>query len=392
MNDYLNREKQLFLQTYRRIPIDISYGEGVHLIAKDGTRYLDFIGGLGVNALGHAHPKVIDAISKQIEKYSHVSNFFITDIQLDFTEKLLKYSNMFRAFLTNSGTEAVEAAIKVIRKEKGKDAELFSLSNSFHGRTYGALSLTDRPLYKNGFEPTLSDIKTIKFNDVDDLQKEVNEKTAAIFIEFLQGESGINLVSNQFVDSLNELKKKYNFAIIADCIQSGIGRTGKPFAFSYYDITPDIILVAKSIGGGLPLGALLVSEQYKDSFSFGSHGSTFGGNPVSCAAGIVVLEEVFERRLIDNVANLGEYLINQLEELRKLFPDQIREIRGLGFMIGIEMKNECGKLIEQLWERNILSNCTNKNVLRLLPPLITEKNDIDFFLYNFHEILKFPDD
>jgi acetylornithine aminotransferase len=388
MKDYLNREKQLFLQTYKRIPIDISYGEGVHLIAKDGTRYLDFIGGLGVNALGYAHPKITDAINKQIEKFAHISNFFITDIQLEFTEKLLTHSKMSRAFLTNSGTEAVEAAIKVIRRVKGREAEIFSLSNSFHGRTYGALSLTDRPLYKNGFEPTLSDIKTIKFNNASDLKKKVNENTAAIFIEFLQGESGINLVSNEFVDVLNELKKKFNIAIIADCIQSGIGRTGKPFAFSYFELNPDIILVAKSIGGGLPLGALLVSEEFKDSFSYGSHGSTFGGNPVSCAAGKVVLEEVFENGLMENAANLGSYFKNQLEELKKQFPEKIKEIRGLGFLLGIEMKDDCNSLIEQLRERNILANCTNKNVLRLLPPLITEKNDIDFFLYNFHEILK----
>lgn len=388
MNDFLDREKQLFLQTYKRLPIDISYGEGVHLIAKDGTRYLDLMGGLGVNSLGYSHPEIIDSITKQIEKFSHLSNYFITDIQLDFTEMLLKYSNMSRAFLTNSGTEAVEAAIKVIRKMKGKDAEIFSLSNSFHGRTYGALSLTNRPLYKNGFAPTLSDIKTIKFNNVNDLQQKVNKNTAAIFVEFLQGESGINLISKEFVDSLSKMKNKYNFAIIADCIQSGIGRTGKPFAFSHFDITPDIILVAKSIGGGLPLGALLVGKEFDDSFTYGSHGSTFGGNPVSCSAGIVVLKQVFENGLMDNAAKIGMYIKNQLKELIKVFPDKIKEIRGLGFMIGIEMNSDCNTLIGQFLNRNIITNCTNQNVLRLLPPLITGKNDIDFFLYNFHEILK----
>ncbi len=253
---------------------------------------------MGVNALGHAHPGIAEAINKQTAKFLHLSNYFITDIQLEFTAKLLKYSNMSKAFLTNSGAEAVEAAIKAIRRLKGNEGEIFSLTNSFHGRTYGALSLTDRKKYKKGFEPLLPKISSIKFNDEEDLQKKINKKTAAVFIEFLQGESGINLISTQFVELLTELRQKYNFAIVADCIQSGVGRTGKPFAFNHFEITPDIVLLAKSIGGGLPLGAMLTKGEFDESFSYGSHGTTFGGNPVSCAAGLIVLEEVFENGLM----------------------------------------------------------------------------------------------
>jgi acetylornithine aminotransferase len=348
MEDFLKKEEKLFLRTYRRIPINISHGVGVHLIAKDGTRYLDFIGGLGVNALGYAHPGITEAINKQTTKFSHLSNYFTTDIQLEFTAKLLKYSNMSKAFLTNSGAEAVEAAIKAIRRSKGGQGEIFSLTNSYHGRTYGALSLTDRKEYKIGFEPLLPKISTIKFNDTEDLQSNINEKTDAVFIEFLQGESGINLISTQFVKLLSELKQKFNFAIVADCIQSGVGRTGKPFAFNHFEITPDIVLMAKSIGGGLPLGAMLSKAEFDESFLYGS----------------------------------------ELEELKNIFPDKVKDIRGLGFMVGVEMNANCALLVEKLIQKNVLANCTNKNVLRLLPPLITTKDNVDFFLYNFHEVLK----
>jgi acetylornithine/N-succinyldiaminopimelate aminotransferase len=187
---------------------------------------------------------------------------------------------------------------------------------------------------------------------------------------------------------LTELKQKYNFAIVADCIQSGVGRTGKPFTFNHFNIKPDIVLIAKSIGGGLPLGAMLTKGEFDESFSYGLHGTTFGGNPVSCAAGLIVLEEVFENGLMKNAEELGNYFKSELVELQKLFPYKMKEIRGLGFMIGVEMKDNCNLLVEKLINKNVLANCTNKNVLRLLPPLITTKNDIDFFLYNFHEVLK----
>lgn len=388
MSNIIEKEQKLFLNTYRRINIDISHGEGVHLISKTGERYLDFISGLGVNALGHSHPAIVDAIQLQINRFAHVSNYFITDIQLEFAAKLLQYSEMSRIFLTNSGTEAVEAAIKVVRRIKGMEGEIFSLTNSFHGRTYGALSLTDRAEYKKEFEPFLPNISTIIFNDEINLVNKVDESTAAIFIEFVQGESGINIISKNFIESLNELKEKFDFAIIADCIQSGVGRTGKPYAFSYFDIKPDIVLVAKSIGGGLPLGAMLTRGVYDDAFSYGYHGSTFGGNPVSCAAGNAVLKEIFEKGLVDFVAELGGYLLSELKELARLFPSKIIEVRGLGFMIGIEMTDDCDMVVKKLRKRKVLVNCTNRNVVRVLPPLIAAKNDIDFFLYNFNQVLK----
>ena len=388
MVSFLKREKEIFLQTYNRIPLDISHGDGIHLITKDGTKYLDFFSGLGVNVLGHAHPVIVRAIQRQAERFAHISNSFITDVQIDFSDYLLKLSNMSRIFLTNSGTEAVEAAIKVVRKIKGGDKKIYSLTNSFHGRTYGSLSLTDKAKYKSGFEPLLQNIATIKFNDVKDLEYKINDDTAAVFLEFIQGEGGINVVSNEFVSALQKISNKFDFITVADCIQSGIGRTGKTFAFNHFNFIPDLILTAKSIGGGLPLGALLVNDKYKNVFTFGSHGSTFGGNPISCAAGLAVLKEVFENGLFEKVSEFGSYLKLQLTELQSMYPELITDVRGYGFMLGVEFHNECKNIVQSLFNKKILSNCTNGNVLRLLPPFIIEKSEIDFFLYGLHESLK----
>lgn len=384
----LNLEKEIFLHTYNRLPIDISHGSGVHLFDKEGNRYLDFFAGLAVNALGYAHPKIVSAVCSQIQKFAHLSNNYVTDIQMEFTALLLKYSRMSKAFLTNSGTESVEGAIKLIRKHYGPDKKIFSLAGSFHGRTYGAVTLTGKEKYINGFQPLLPGIDHVKFNDVSDLNRMIGENTAAVFIEFLQGEGGINVVSDEFAGELVRLKNKFDFAIVSDEIQSGIGRTGKPFAADHYNIQPDIIVAAKAIGGGLPLGALLVTGKFENTFTPGIHGTTFGGNPVCCAAGKVVLEEVFENGLMEKVYELGGYLNSQLQELKLKFPDDIKEVRGRGFMQGIELHYPGSDIVKKMRERRVLTNCTNNTVLRLLPPLIADKNDIDFFLYNFHEVLK----
>jgi predicted acetylornithine/succinylornithine family transaminase len=389
--DLFEKEKKYFIHTYNRIPIDISHGEGVHLFDKDGNRYLDFFSGLGVNALGYSHPGIVKAVSDQIAKYGHLSNYFITDIQLEFSEKLLKCSGMTKVFLSNSGTEAVEAAIKLIRKKLGPDKKIFSLSNAFHGRTYGALSLTANETYRIPFLPLLPNIYRISFNNIEDLKKNINLDTAAIFVEFIQGEGGINLVSEEFINELKTLRTKYDFILVSDCIQCGIGRTGKAFSHDFYDIKPDIILSAKAIGGGLPLGAMLVNDNLSEEFAPGDHGTTFGGNPVSCAAGNVVLSEIFEHGIVQEVRDKGNYLMGQLLELKEMYPLHIKEVRGRGFMIGVDFHYECNNIVAKLRDRKIFANCTNKTVLRLLPPLIIQKNDIDFFLYNLHESIKETD-
>lgn len=387
MNRLIDKEQQVFLPTYKRIPFDIKTAEGVFLIDKNDERYLDFFAGLAVNALGYAHPKIIKSVTNQITKFAHLSNYLISDIQIQFAEKLLSISNAYKAFLTNSGTEATEAAIKLVRKKFGPDKKIFSLTNSFHGRTYGALSITNRPKYQKGFEPLLQNCDTIIFNDIKDLKDKIDENTAAVFIEFIQGEGGINAVSPEFADELISLKQKYDFVIVADEIQSGIGRTGKNFAFNYYNLQPDLILVAKAIGGGLPLGALLVNKELSNVFYYGEHGTTFGGNPVACAAGLVVLEEIFENGLLKNVYELGVFFKSRLMDIKNKFQDKIKDVRGKGFMIGVELSFPGQIIVDEMFKRKILTNCTNNNVIRILPPLIAQKEHIDFYLKNFEEVI-----
>jgi len=388
MNNIFEKEKELFVSTYKRIPLEIVKGEGIYLYDKEGNKYLDFFSGLAVNALGYAHPEVNKAINDQVSKFSHLSNYFITESQIKFADKLIKYSGMSRVFLSNSGTEANEGVIKIIRKVKGKDKKIYTFTGGFHGRTYGALTLTASEKYQQGFEPLLQNIDYINFNDSEDLLKKVDKNTAAIFIEFIQGEGGIFTASEEFVKDIEKLRKEFSFLLVADEIQCGIGRTGRAFAYELYNIKPDIVVVAKSVGGGLPLGAFLVSEELKDILTAGNHGTTFGGNPVACAAGNVVLEEIFEKGLLNQVKENGEYLFDQLTKLKDKFPGDIKEIRGKGYMAGIEHYNECSKLVEKFRDKKILVNCTNVNVIRILPPLIAGKEHIDFFISTYGEILK----
>lgn len=387
INDITTQDKELFLPTYRRIPLEISHGEGVYLFDKNGNRYLDLFAGLAVNALGYAHPKIVSAVHKQISRFAHLSNNFLTDPQIELAQKLLKASGMSKVFFTNSGAESVEAAIKITRKCKGPDKTIFSFTGSFHGRTYGALTLTAQPKYQNGFEPLLPGIQNIPFNDCAALDAHINERTAAVILEFLQGEGGINEASPAFVEKLDSLRRQYNFLIISDCIQCGIGRTGKPFSHDYYDFRPDIIVAAKAIGGGLPLGAVLVNEALSEVFSLGQHGTTFGGNPVSCAAGVVVLEEVFEHGLMEKVYMLGNQWKEELLHLQASFPDKISAVTGHGFMLGIHLTFPGKPVVDALFEKQILSNCTHETVIRLLPPLILQQEHIDEFLTAFREIL-----
>ena len=384
----MSKEKELLLQTYNRIPLDISHGEDVYLISKDGKKYLDFFSGLAVNALGYGNKKIINAIIDQIKNYIHLSNYYLNQPQIELAERLVKYSGLSKVFFSNSGTEAAEASLKLIRKASGPDKKIITFSNAFHGRTYGSLSLSGKEKYKKYFAPLLENIVQLEFNNVKQLETYINNDTAAVFIEFIQGEGGIRIVSKQFVEKLEKLRKKYSFILVVDEVQSGIGRIGKPFAFNHINVEPDIVIVAKAIGGGLPLGALIVNKKYSDVFQPGDHGSTFGGNPVACAAGLVVVKEVFENGLVDSVEKLGKYFISELNQLNIKFPNKIKEVRGLGFMLGVEMKFPCEKIINEFRENGILVNCTSENVVRILPPLIIKKENIDHFLTVFNKILK----
>ncbi len=384
------KESHFLLHTYKRLPIEVDHADGVYIYGKDGTKYLDFFGGIAVNALGYNHRRVKAAIAGQVDRYMHMSNMFYMDIQIELAEMICRLSGFPKVFFTNSGTEAIEAAIKIARKwgKKREKVNLFALSNSFHGRTLGALSLTDREKYRQDFDPFLPGVAHIAFNDVAELKKKVDGTTAAIFVEFIQGEGGINVVSDAFVEELFNLKKKFDFLVVADEIQSGIYRTGKLFCFEYFGIRPDVVTMAKPIGGGLPLGGVLVDASLEDVLSYGTHGTTFGGNPVSCAAGLATLTELAEGNFDDRVARVGGYLKSKLLEFKELHPDFVTDVRGRGLMLGMECKKECSQVVNALLSRGVLANCTNGNVIRLLPPLVIEEEHVDIFMAKLAETVE----
>jgi len=390
MTTSFDLESKLFFKTYKRIPLEIDRGEGCYLVAKNGDRYLDLFGGLAVNALGYGHPRVVEAIRKQVDRYIHLSNFFLQDPQLHLAERLLRQSGYAHVFFCNSGTEAIEGAIKLCRRwgKTAKKAKILGMTNGFSGRTMGALSLMDKPNYRDGYEPFLPDFDHIEFNDVDDLHRKVSGDTAAVFLEFVQGEGGVVPAAPAFVEELFELRDKYGFLVVADEIQTGIGRTGRFFAFQHYGVAPDIVALAKPIGGGLPLGAFLGNQKVSDVFSPGTHGTTFGGNPVACAAGLATLQEIEENGLVDRAAELGAYFMNAFLEMKRNFPALIADVRGLGLMLGIELTKEGAPVVDKMRERKILINCTSKNVLRFLPPLILTKEQAERAIGTLWEVFR----
>jgi acetylornithine/N-succinyldiaminopimelate aminotransferase len=386
----IEKEAKYFFHTFHRLPLEIDRGEGVYLYSKDGKRYIDFFGGLAVNALGYNHPGINAAIEKQIHRYIHLSNYFVQDAQVELAERIIAASGFKRIFFSNSGTEAVEGAIKLARKwgQKSGKTRLLNMSNSFHGRTMGALSLTDRPKYREGYDPFLQNTETVQFNDINDLRAKTNEQTLGVILECIQGEGGINVVKKEFANELTVLQQKYGFLVIADEIQTGVGRTGTFFAFEHMDVYPDIVVIAKAIGGGLPLGAILGNERVADVFSYGEHGTTFGGNPVACAAGCAVMEEIIQKGLMKQAGVIGASIKSKALEMQKEFPTIIKEVRGLGCMLGIEIDRDGQPIVDKLRNRGLLMNCTNTTVLRLLPPYIITQELCDQLMGELRSILK----
>lgn len=385
----LEREAAVFFHTYKRLPLDVDHGEGVYIHAADGARYLDMFGGLAVNALGYGHPLLLQAIQEQSRKYIHLSNYYLQEPQLKLAELLTKYSGYKRVFFSNSGTESIEGAIKLCRKWGSalNKTEIISFSNAFHGRTMGALSIMDKPKYRNGYEPFLQGCHVVEFNNVERLRSAISELTVAVVLEFIQGEGGIRPVSREFVEELSLLKRKFGFLIVADEIQSGIGRTGKMFGFQHYSVQPDIVVVAKPVGGGLPLGAILGNAMVADVLEPGVHGTTFGGNPVACAAGVVVLHEIVEGGLMKNAERMGGVLISELTALQGEFPSTIQDVRGLGLMVGMQLDRDGEPIVTAMRERKILINCTDQTVLRFLPPLIVTEQHIEETITALREVL-----
>jgi acetylornithine aminotransferase len=386
--DILDNESKLFFTTYKRLPLLVERGEGCYLYTTDGKKYLDMFSGLAVNALGYSHPGVIAAIEKQAKKYIHLSNYFVQEPQVELAECILRHSKFQKIFFTNSGTEATEGAIKLARKwgQSRNKTKIFGMTNGFSGRSMGSLSIMDKDKYREGYGPFLDNCGHISFNDVADLRSNVDDATAAVFLEFLQGEGGIIPVSKEFITALDSLRGQYGFLIVADEIQSGIMRTGKFFAFEHFDFHPDIVTIAKPIGGGLPLGAILGNDAVASVWSYGVHGTTFGGNPVACAAGKVVIETLTTEAMKNQITEMSSYLYAQLLSLKNKFR-VIKEIRGSGLMIGVDLEVDSAPIVDEMLARGVLVNSTAKTVVRILPPLIAQKKEIDALIQVFEGVL-----
>lgn len=389
MHSLIEKESQLLLQTYKRIPIVVDYAKGTRIYAIDGNSYLDFLGGIAVNLLGHSHPKIIEAVKEQCERYMHLSNYFYQDVQIKMAETLLQLTGYGRVFFTNSGTEANEGALKICRRwgNQRNKKTIIAFTNGFHGRTYGSLSLMDKPKYKELMGPFLNNIKILPYNDTQTLEKEVNTDTAAVFLEFIQGEGGLEEASEEFVNTLWNLRNKFNFLIVGDEIQSGIYRTGSFFAFNKFNIEPDIVTLAKGLGGGLPLGAILLKESLANIFEKGMHGTTFGGNAVACASGLATINEI-SQNLIPHINSISKYLRKKLDNLAVKFSNKIIEVRGRGLMCGLLLNFEAAKLVEALLEERIITNATSRNVLRLVPPLIIGESEVDELIDGLNNALE----
>lgn len=389
MSELKSKEQKLFFQTYKRSEFIPVRGEGYHLFDSEGRSFLDLTSGLGVNALGHAHPEIVRAINIQAQKFSHLSNAFINETQILLAEKIHQGCGFSRIFFTNSGTEAVEGALKLIRRwaKANNRREIYGFSKGFHGRSLGALSLTHKEKYREGYGPLLDEVSHLKFDSIEDLSK-IDEKTAAVFLEFVLGEGGIRPISCEFADELDRLHKKYGFLLIADEIQAGFGRTGKFFAYQNFTLKPDLVVCAKPMGGGLPLGAILGTESLADIWKVGDHGTTFGGNPIACAAGIVVMNWLLEQNGLEHVNLIGNQFKNALDELKNSFPSKIKEIRSIGLMGGIELYEDSASYPLKGLKNGILINATDYTVIRLLPPLIIDEAGINEMKQKLFKVLE----
>ena len=380
-------EKQLLLQTYDRHPILLKRGEGVYLFDDAGNRYLDLLSGIGVSALGYGHPAILNAIQTQAATLLHTSNLFYHDGTATLAVKLAEITGMDRVFFCNSGTEAWEAALKLARahagllRAQGKSLgqRFIAMEHSFHGRTMGSVATTHKEKYREPFAPVMPDVIFVPFNDVDALRAAFSHDVCGICLEPLQGEGGIHPVSEEFFGAARELCNSTGALLLADEIQSGMGRTGKWCAYQHYGIQPDITTLAKPLAGGLPMGAMLCTDEAARAMQPGMHGTTFGGGPLACAVALAVIHEIERSNLLEHVTETGEYFIEQLRSLASEYPALV-EVRGSGFMIGVEVRSaEMAKEIAEcmMFERHILLNRTSETVLRFLPPYLITTTHID---------------
>ncbi len=379
-------EARLLVQTYERTPVLFVRGEGVHLYDENGAAYLDFLSGIGVNALGYAHPAVTATIAAQSQKLLHTCNLFYHEGQAELALRLTEISGMDRAFFCNSGTEAQEAAMKIARahagllRAEGKTigTKILAFENGFHGRTMGAVSTTHKAKYREPFAPLIPGVEFVRFNDAADFRAKFSSEVCAVVIETLQGEGGIHLATPEFLATVRELTQQTGALLIADEIQCGLGRTGQWFGYQHSGVLPDVVTLAKHLGGGLPIGAVLCTDEAARAITPGMHGTTFGGGPLACAVACTVVDTLRQQNLLEHVRTVGGYFQNKLRTLAQKH-SCITAVRGLGLMLGAELASAdlAKQVAAQMLERRILINRTSETVLRFLPPYVIERLHVD---------------
>lgn len=372
------------METYRRLPVCFVKGEGVYLYDQKGKKYLDLVAGVAVNVLGYSHPELVRAVCEQAKELIHVSNLFENPWQEELAKELLSsFWTKGRVFFCNSGAEANEAAIKLARRyfyERGEERyRIITFYNSFHGRTFGALSATAQEKFQKGFEPLLEGFDYAELNNIESVLKVLRKETAGIMLELIQGEGGIREAHEDFLKELQKLCKAEGLLLMVDEVQTGIGRTGRFYAYEHFGLEPDIVSLAKGLGGGVPVGALIAREEVSQAFKPGSHGSTFGGNPLACKAGKVVVTEV--KKLLPQIEEVGKYFKERLKSLGA------GTVRGRGLMLGLELPQECFEIPLRALEEGLVTNCTAQKVLRFVPPLILQKVHVDEAIEKLKKVL-----
>lgn len=376
------------MKTYKRFDLNFVKGQGVYLFEKNGDKYLDFVAGIAVNALGHSNEKIVKTIKEQSEKLIHISNLYYDDHQINLSKKLISLSDHQSVFFCNSGTEAIEGTLKIARKygQKIGKSKILYFDNAFHGRTLGALSVTSNEKYKKSFKPLIPEVEKVKLNDKDDFLDKFDEDVCAVIIEPIQGEGGINPVNEDFLQLIRDETAMNDALLIFDEVQAGIGRTGTFFAYQGFNVIPDVIALAKGLGGGVPIGAFIASEK-ADVLSYGDHGCTFGGNPLVTAVSNVVVDEVSDPDFLQEVSKKGNYLKAKLNELMKK-SSIITKIKGKGLIIGVDFEIDPKKIVELALEERLLIINAGTHTIRLVPALNISYKEIDAFIYLFEKVVK----
>ena len=391
--DYIDGAESALLHTYNRFPLVIDHGDGVYLYDTDGKEYLDFAAGIAVQAFGYNNKEYNDALKAQIDKVMHTSNLYYNVPIMNAAKRLLKASRMDRVFFTNSGTEAIEGAIKAAKKyaytrDGHAGHEIIAMNHSFHGRSIGALSVTGNKHYQEPFEPLLSGVKFADFNDLDSVKALINDKTCAIIFETVQGEGGIYPATEAFIKGVRALCDEHDILLILDEIQCGMGRTGEMFAWQKYGVKPDVMTVAKALGNGVPIGAFLACGKAATAMVPGDHGTTYGGNPLVTAAADAVLDIFEKRHIADHVKEVGAYLYEKLEGLKDKY-DVVKDHRGVGLIQGLEFTVPVGPIVSKaLLEQKLVLISAGANIIRFVPPLIIEKSDVDEMVKRLETVIK----